>query len=594
MELVRAPSGDLSLIRTYQGVTYPYHSCTSPLQEAYDWFSHLPFSEKTDTLFVYGIGLGYAFSAAKTWLQEDPKRSFLFLEQDLAVLDIFLHTPLAQEILQHPQVRLVFFDSLEDSLFLEELSWQRHASHPLFSALPLYAQLNTTGTQQLKERLLHAISEKHAYIDEYLDFGIPFFRNFYPNLFVLSESWIASDLFGKFAGVPAIICGAGPSLSQSLPDLEKASSQALLFAGGSALNALIEKNILPHFAGAIDPNPAQISRIQATEKYQIPFFYRSRLNEKAIQAIRGPKIYVPGSGGYDIAPWMEQQLGLPFQEPLDEGHNIVNFLLSIAHALGCSPLILVGVDLALTHGQYYAKEVADNLHLTTNSIEIDPHAAEELIERHDTKGHPIQTLWKWQIEADWISRFAKEHPDTIVLNASKEGLALKNIQNTCLLTALHEYPPPSRSFPEQIQKLLSQQSRIAITNKKIGDVLGILKESLLRCENLLTHLLQEYGQITTWVEQDLPYPDSLETPSTRLLSAELEQEPAFVAILEKFLQIVIRNDALLLESLQSSRYKFKKKHESLQRLCIHENHLSFLLKEIYVNLNILKNIKNID
>lgn len=594
MELVRAASGDLSLLRTYQGVTYSYHSRTSPLQEADDWFSQLPFSEKTDTLFVYGMGLGYAFSAAKAWLEKDPKRSFLFLEQDPAVLDIFLHTPLAQEILRHPQVRLVFFESLEDNLLFEEISWQRHASHPLFSALPLYAQLNPTKTQQLKERLLQAISEKHAYIDEYLDFGIPFFRNFYPNLFALPESWIASDLFGKFAGIPAIICGAGPSLSQSLPDLEKASSQAVLFAGGSALNALLEKNILPHFAGAIDPNSAQISRIRSTERHQIPFFYRSRLNEQALQAIRGPKIYVPGSGGYDIASWMEEQWGFPPQEPLDEGHNIVNFLLSIAHALGCRPLILVGVDLALTHGQYYAKEVADNLHLTNNSMEIDPHAAGELIWRHDKKGRPIQTLWKWQIEADWISRFAKEHPDTTVLNASPEGLALKNIENVSLLPTLRQYTPPSESFPEQIQKLLSQKPRIAITNKKIDDALEILKKSLVQCESLLSQLLQEYAQITKCVEEDLPYPDSLETPSTRLLSAELEQEPAFEAILEKFLHIAIRNDALLLESLQSSRYKFKKKYVFLKRLCIHKNHLYFLLKEIYVNLNILKKIKNID
>ncbi len=588
MELTPATSGELTLLRTYEGVTYSYHSLSSPSEEAKDWFAQLPLTKETDTLFVYGMGLGYAFGAAKAWLESDPKRAFLFLEQDPAVLHIFLHTPLAQEILQHPQVRLIFFDTGEKGTCLEELSWQRHASHPLFAELPLYAQLNPKGTQQLKEQLLHAISEKNAYIGEYLDFGIPFFRNFYPNLFALPESFLASNLFGKFAGVPAIICGAGPSLSKSLPDLEKMHSHALLFAGGSALNALIEKNLLPHFAAAIDPNTAQISRVQATKPHPIPFFYRSRLNEKALQAISGKKIYVPGSGGYDIASWMEEQLGIPSQDPLDEGHNVVNFLVSIAHALGCSPLILVGVDLALTNGQYYAQEVATNLQLPTNSLEIDPRAQEELIWRHDASGHPIQTLWKWQIEADWISRFAIEHPETTILNASQGGLLINHIEQISLLTVLKKHPTSSTPFQKQIEQLLSHQPRIATTKNAKCHVLTTLTESLLPCEKLISQLLQEYEQIARCVEQHLPYPESLETPSTRLLSAELEQQPAFSAILEKFLQIAIRKDALLLEALQSPRCPSKQKQQDLQRLRIHQNHLSFLKDTLRINLKLIK------
>ena len=38
---------------------------------------------------------------------------------------------------------------------------------------------------------------------------------------------------------------------------------------------------------------------------------------------------------------------------LEEGHNVVNFSLSIAKALGCNPIILAGVDLALTDEKAY-------------------------------------------------------------------------------------------------------------------------------------------------------------------------------------------------------------------------------------------------
>ncbi len=213
-----------------------------------------------------------------------------------------------------------------------------------------------------------------------------------------------------------------------LPALKE---RALLFAGSSALNALIPKGIIPHFGVAIDPNLAQYSRVAVTQPYAVPFFYRNRLFHEALKAIKGPRLYLTGSGGYDIAHWFEEQLHIE-GENLDEGHNVVNFCLEIAQALGCNPIILVGVDLAFTNQQHYADGIIANLNLTEEDFKTAGDFESTPLLKKDITGQPVMTLWKWITEADWISKFAHRYPETMILNATEGGLGFQDIPNLTL------------------------------------------------------------------------------------------------------------------------------------------------------------------
>src|SRR6185503_9490810 len=73
---------------------------------------------------------------------------------------------------------------------------------------------------------------------EYLSAGKVFFKNFYHNILELDNAENGSALSGKFQGVPAIICGAGPSLGKNIELLKTLKDKALIFAGGTAMNAL--------------------------------------------------------------------------------------------------------------------------------------------------------------------------------------------------------------------------------------------------------------------------------------------------------------------------------------------------------------------
>ena len=126
----------------------------------------------------------------------------------------------------------------------------------------------------------------------------------------LPHAYNGNGLFECFKDVPAIICGAGPSLDKNIDLLARLKDKALIFAGSTALNALIGKKILPHFGAAIDPHIHQYSRVAAAEPFPYPFFYRNRLYHEALLAISGPRLYLTGDGGYATGNWFEKMLDI--------------------------------------------------------------------------------------------------------------------------------------------------------------------------------------------------------------------------------------------------------------------------------------------
>ena len=325
-----------------------------PLLEAENWFSSLRL-EGIKLLYVYGVGLGYYYEVLKKWLKEDEERHVVFLEDDLAVLKRFFEEPHAEVLLTHNQVTVCYLHDIEDKHgVLETLYWSFVLTPFLFTSLRSYELEKPKQYEAFRYKISYSTTMKNALVEEYLRYGVGFFRNFYRNILELDTSYWGNALFGQFPGIPAVICGAGPSLEQQLPLLKYLKNKALVFAGGSSLNAVSAHGILPHFGAGIDPNPTQYLRLTASEAFEVPFFYRSRMQHDAFRKIPGFRLYISGAGGYDVAEWYEKTFNLE-AEFLDEGHNVVNFCTEIATRLGCNPIIYIGMDLAFTGMKAYSR-----------------------------------------------------------------------------------------------------------------------------------------------------------------------------------------------------------------------------------------------
>lgn len=577
---------ELNLKRTYENKTYYYHSSISAQKEAQVWFDSLDLHLAT-TVFVYGIGLGYAYEAAKGWLIQHPHHALVFLEEDLSVLFRLCETELGWQLLKDHQVQVIFLrDHHSNKVIVNELTWTYFDTPYIISSLQLYQEVNPQGFLDIENEIHYKFEQKKVVVDEYLNFGIVFFRNFYPNLLELPKAYWGNGLFNCFSQVPAIICGAGPSLNKNIHLLSQLKEHALIFAGGSALNALIPQEIIPHFGVAIDPNIHQYSRVAATQQYKVPFFYHNRLFHKALTAITGPLLFLNGEGGYNVPDWFEDQLKIE-GEKLDGGHNVVNFSLQIARALGCNPIIIVGTDLAFTNDEYYAKGIASHLNLTKEEVNI--HNPEvPVVLREDIYGQPIQTLWKWISEAEWISDFAELNPELTVINCTEGGLGFKGIPNHSLQEIIDKFFQEPRTEIAKIHEIIQRNSLSHITTEKIIELLNELKESLTHCILLLSKLVEEIDQLTQDLEQGHPIASELYSLNMSLIQSDLESQVAYPYLLEIFSQIFIHLHHRPLQDLQSTKRDLSEKKRAIGKLELEKQRFIFLRDVSRVNREMIQ------
>lgn len=483
--------GELNISREVGGKTHYYHSNYSAEKEAQTWFSKLENLEHTEVLYVYGVGLGYYYDAAKQWLRADASRFLVFLEDDMAVLHRLLETEKGREILDDRQTQLHYFQDLAQGKgMFDWLTWYFIQAQPDVSALEYYQRERADFASQLRVHMLHEAVLKESISGEYMRYGRAFYRNFFANMLQLPLSGHANQLFGKFQNIPAIICGAGPSLDKNFELLKTLTDRALIFTGGSSLNAVSHRGLMPHFGAGIDPNPPQLERLMTNFGYEVPFFYRNRMFHRAFRAIHGPRLYLNGSGGYRVAEWFERKLGIRGMS-VDEGHNVINMLIDVARNLGCDPIILVGMDLAYTGMKSYASGVLPDASVKKEDILDSRDLESGAFPRKDIYGNEVYTLWKWVSEAEWIGRYVKQHSDRSYFNATEGGIGFPGVPNLSLQEIADKYLTRSYDLRDWIHGEIQNAALPDVTVDAVLEALREIYDSVDDCEMFCEGMLEE-------------------------------------------------------------------------------------------------------
>lgn len=587
LQFCTTDKGELNLKFEMDGKTHFFHSPKGALREAENWFATLNLID-IPLLYSYGVGLGYYYQAAQTWLHQDPSRRLVFIEDNLAVIHRLFETDLGYQIVHDPQVQLHFFEGMEkgEELF-NILYWNFFLTTLLVSGLKLYNELKNDIYNELQHKIYYDVALKNSLLNEYLEYGTGFFKNFYPNILCLEGAYLADDLFGKFENMPAIICGAGPSLEKNLPLLGKLLNKAIVFAGGSALNAINNADLQPHFAAGIDPNAPQYDRLSSNTSFEVPFFYRNRLLHKAFKTIHGPRLYVTGSGGYDISHLFEDGLGIA-GKPLEEGHNVVNFCLEIAHALGCNPIIFVGMDLAYTGMKAYASGVLENNTVDAGMITKTDHVDQAALLKTDIYGEPLYTLWKWISEADWIGDFAKANPDVTVINATEGGLGFPGVPNINLMDAAEKYLKEDYDFKGLIHSEIFNGALPQVKTEKVLNLMQGLLESLERCVEDLSILIEESEVMKVRIKKDKKVSFTEQTGKASLYESDLSEEAGYRYVLHIFNEAYTR---VLNRELQALHTAFKRPsavRQTLGKIDILIKRFVFLRDVARVNIELIK------
>lgn len=458
------------------------------------WWRSLPL-ENVDLFCIHGVQDGALYAMLVPWLAQDPKRQVLFLEEDPQTLLKLMHTELGYQLFSHPQIGLYWLEGGESQrLLLTQLTWDffrlRWHFIPHLHSTALTEEQIKYG-KRLYEQLEGIQIHAHTLAQELLAYGEPYFTNFYANLPWLAVSDCGDRLFKRFKGLPICICGSGPSLQKDIPMLRLIRDRALLIGAGSAVAVLLAHGIIPDFGVAIDPTLSQAERLESQLGVEIPYFYRPRIHPRALQAMKGRRLYVTGAGAYEAPLYIENALKLP-QAVVDEGHNVLHFALSIAQCLqgGSSksaPLILLGADGAYQEKQEYSPGIP-----ASSRAQAEDAPLKTL--REDHQGNLLVTRKQWIAERAWLSQFALNHPKTLVINATAGGLPIEGMRHLPLADCIAKYCTRTYDVSGWVWSELQRIALPPFTASKIAELLTEWTSSLARIEEAMQLAEHEIAQ----------------------------------------------------------------------------------------------------
>jgi hypothetical protein len=280
------------------------------------------------------------------------------------------------------------------------------------------------------------------------------------NIELLAEHPPALALENQYKGVPAFIIGAGPSLDKNIHLLAKAAKKGLVFATNSSALALAKLDIIPHFLLCIES--IDISERLAT----IPFLDRTirmfslSANPNTLRTGNGPLLPF-----YEALPQyclpLEDLLGVP---GVGVCGSVSTAAFSIAQKLGCSPITLVGQDMAFTSGRTYAggtgyESSRATFDPKTRHIQLSwneevtrlhgnqhgkRHDVEPLLEVDAWGGGTVSSGPSFTAINSWLegsaAMAAQFHPDVRFVNATEGGARVKGFQEMPLAELLETLP----------------------------------------------------------------------------------------------------------------------------------------------------------
>ncbi len=350
---------------------------------------------------------------------------------------------------------------------------------------------------------------------------------------------------GRFSGVPAIICSAGPSLTKQLPALARVRDRALVFAVNTAATALGRHHVAPHAVVSVES-------LDITEQLaDLPWL---RDVAAFLEMTGNPKIFsLPFSR---IAPVsVDTSACSRFTRKLDPdnhvngGFCVAHTALSIAHVMGCSPIILIGQDLAFAGDKVYAAgtvfeeiraEFGDGTSQLTNvaskkaiearsgsafkaGVSASLRANTDRVEAWGGEGEVVTTR-DFRLFRDWFAQAGETLSDrgVEVINATEGGARILHWQERAFDEVIDtlglDRPLADGESPvgSQFDALMAQPGLDA------GRVLAALLEERARIDELLTLARRARALVNDDPDGDLRAPHHVQVELAQIQQAVLE------------------------------------------------------------------------
>lgn len=310
-------------------------------------------------------------------------------------------------------------------------------------------------------------------------------------------------LRNRFAGDPAIVISAGPSLGRNIGQLREWKGRAVLCAVQTVLQPLARRGIVPDFATSLDYHEMSRKFFEGVDFLdQVHLVAEPKATWHVVDGYPGPLSLLENG-------WAKLLVGeeLGARGGLPAGATVAHLAFYLAVYMGCDPIIFVGQDLAYTGHVHYVPGVEIhrqwrgelNRFNTMEQKEWDRIARNRSI-LLKVPGNDGTELFTDELLFTYLEQFEKDIAavPARVINATEGGARIRGTEVMSLHEALERFGrapiDPSR-FAYRKSTCWRDPSRAAAAVTELEKRLQELEEAVRVCDELLD-LLDELAGLT--------------------------------------------------------------------------------------------------
>lgn len=451
------------------------HSRYNPLVEG-RLFTMILEKETFDTVFIMGLGLGYHIDEI---IEQYPDKNKIIYEPNLQVFEAFLTHFDIKKI--HQQNLLLLLKDKKENIAKRMIdTFRAHKIYQVtFIGLPTYiAEYNEDWQYIAAEfvtffrRYTIDIRTARRYQDLWL---FNCFRNLkhYP-----FESEI-DEYIGKFKGIPGVIVSSGPSLTKNMHLLNEIKDKAVIVAAGSSINALQDNGISPHIMLGADGSQLMSDEYNAVKDHSMIFSHIMNIHPECIDQYKGPKMHFRVVSESHML-YFEKVNNIK-TTVVSMGGSCANLAMDFLHKLGCTPIILIGQDLAFTGNVTHAEGVWDRMNVkehTGNLIVIKD------IHGNDVYTDPIFNSFRVWFEV-YIKEVAAAGRPVYVINATEGGAFIKGAEHMTFREAIDKHCRQSLNIRGMLHELHEKSlGKIEENKQHIRHFIDVVEADISEIESL--------------------------------------------------------------------------------------------------------------
>lgn len=440
VQAVPAKKGPLTLMIGEAASPAYLHSQYDPLNEAERFIRKFDDLSSYEHIFFYGVGLGYH---VKALLECHPQASFSLYEPQPEIMYHWLsHDQLDEYAPQRLKYIFVETDDKDRKQFLINFANQIDGK-VLLVVWPAYERLFKEEYQQFLSEFKEIVSDKRTAIRVNLAFEQRWTINSMLNLKqTLQTPNILHDVDKTyFKGKPAILVAAGPSLQYEFDNLKKIKEEgrAYIFSVGSAINALIERGILPDAACTYDPtvkNQVVFEKLKERQITNVPLIYGTSVGYETLDNYPGPLLHMVTSQD-TISPYFLTPVQKSSLEFVRDASSIAVVILELLYRLGSNPVILVGQDLAYPNQQRYAEGI-EYRHVS-KKISDDEISEKRFLWVSDVHGKQVLSTKTFVRMRKQMENYIRIFSGLTVINTSRDGAQIEGATFEFLDQVIEKY-----------------------------------------------------------------------------------------------------------------------------------------------------------